>query len=124
RSASGLDRFWGRQMTDERNRRLQDPSWEGVAVYLQTRGDAACALVPVGAVEAHGRHAPLGTDNYIAGEIAERLADRVDALVMPGLSYGPLHSDYEIGYFPGSISVSPGTLISLAVDVGTELARH
>jgi len=45
-------------------------------------------LWPVGTMEAHGRHAPVGTDNYCAEEIAWRLADRLNWPVAPTLNYG------------------------------------
>lgn len=101
-----------------------DRSWDEVAAYLGERGDQACAVVPVGAIEAHGRHAPLGTDNAIAGGVAARLAEQVDALVAPGIPFGPLHTDYELDYFPGSLTIQPETLVALAGDVGRALGSQ
>lgn len=67
------------------------------------------AVLPVGAIEAHGPHLPLGTDCIIAeamaGAGAERLAGRgVRVVVMPALAYtaAPFADA-----FAGSVSVPP-----------------
>src|SRR3954451_15529265 len=44
-------------------------------------------IIPVGAVEQHGPHAPLLTDVLIPQEIARRAAPRIGALVAPPLNY-------------------------------------
>ena len=36
----------------------------------------------------HGPHLPLGVDAYIATGVAERVAQRVGALVAPTINYG------------------------------------
>jgi creatinine amidohydrolase len=43
-------------------------------------------IVPVGATEQHGPHAPFGTDSILATQVSVRLARRIDALVAPALS--------------------------------------
>jgi creatinine amidohydrolase len=45
-------------------------------------------LFPVGTLEAHGRHAPVGTDSFIAEEISWRLGERMELPVAPTLNYG------------------------------------
>lgn len=45
-------------------------------------------LVPVGALEQHGPHLPLGTNTLIASRVAEAVAERADMLVAPPFSYG------------------------------------
>lgn len=45
-------------------------------------------LFPVGTLEPHGRHAPVGTDNYCAEEIAWELSRRNGWPVAPTLNYG------------------------------------
>jgi creatinine amidohydrolase len=77
-------------------------------------------LLPVGAVEAHGPHAPLGTDEIISAGMcaraAARLADDPDVrvLVLPTLNYGV--TQLAAG-FPGTISVSEATLHALVTEV-------
>jgi creatinine amidohydrolase len=84
-------------------------------------------LLPVGAVEPHGPHAPLGTDEIIsAGMCARagaRLADdpEVRVLVLPTLNYGVTRFGAA---FPGAVSVSEATLHALVVDVCGSLAAQ
>ncbi|MGH2318685.1 creatininase family protein [Planococcus sp. SE5232] len=76
------------------------------------------AILPLGAVEAHGPHLPLGTDNYLAEQLAERVAGKTGALVLPTLPYGQV---WSLKNFPGSITVSNQSLISLLCDIGVSL---
>ena len=45
-------------------------------------------ILPVGSTEQHGPHLPLGVDSIIAENFAALLAQRIDAVVAPTLSYG------------------------------------
>ncbi len=79
------------------------------------------AILPVGSVEEHGRHLPLGTDTLQAVEVARRTAARVPVFVCPPLHYGYCRSTAD---HPGTVSISPGTLRRLVFDVGRGLYRH
>jgi creatinine amidohydrolase len=81
------------------------------------------AIVPVGAIEPHGRHAPMGSDTFIALEIAERLAEACGGLVFPPVPFGNINLGYDFRYMPGSISLDSKLLIDLHRNIGTELAR-
>jgi creatinine amidohydrolase len=76
-------------------------------------------IVPVGATEQHGPHAPFGTDSILATEVSVRLARRIGALVAPTLTYG-LSGDHR-GY-AGVPFVSAKTLTGLVQDVVLSLA--
>ncbi|MDR7420259.1 MAG: creatininase [Armatimonadota bacterium] len=82
--------------------------------------------VPVGSIEQHGPHLPLGVDAFIPSHLALRLAARLPMLVAPPLWYaGP--SDPVSGggqRFPGTLAVRGVTLIALAQDVLEEFFRH
>lgn len=84
-------------------------------------------LLPVGAVEPHGPHAPLGTDEIISAGMcaraAARLADDPDVrvVVLPTLNYGVTRFGAA---FPGAVTVSEDTLHALVVDVCGSLARQ
>ena len=84
-------------------------------------------LLPVGAVEPHGPHAPLGTDEVISAGMcaraAARLADDPDVhvLVLPTLNYGVTRFGAA---FPGAVSVSETTLHALVTDVCESLAAQ
>ncbi|MBA4493540.1 creatininase family protein [Paenactinomyces guangxiensis] len=76
------------------------------------------AILPIGAVEAHGPHLPLGTDNILAERLADKIASEVDAFVLPLLPYGQV---WSLKNFPGSLTISNQTLIQLVTDLGKSL---
>ncbi|HLR69213.1 creatininase family protein [Virgibacillus sp. MSJ-26] len=80
--------------------------------------ESEIAILPVGAVEAHGPHLPLGTDNLLAERLAEKLAERVNGFVLPTLSYGQV---WSLRNFPGSINISNESMIGFLVDIGKSL---
>lgn len=82
---------------------------------------APVAILPVGAVEAHGHHLPLGTDNILAETMAEKLAEKVDSFVLPTLPYGQV---WSLRNFPGSITVSNQSIINMIVDIGKSLYQQ
>jgi len=79
------------------------------------------AILPIGAIEAHGPHLPVGTDNLLAQAIAERVAEQVGGVLLPLIPYGQVWSLQD---FPGSLSISSETLGSLLVDLGLSLQRQ
>lgn len=104
-------------------RQLAEMTWEEVRDLDRSR---TVAVVPVGAVEAHGPHLPLGTDVVIAEAMARagamRLGERdVPALVLPALSYAPAAFAAD---FPGTLPLSRRTLVALVVDLAASLGRH
>jgi creatinine amidohydrolase len=84
-------------------------------------------LLPVGAVEPHGPHAPLGTDEIISAGMCARAAERfaddpgVRVLVLPTLAYGVTRFSAA---FPGAVSVREETLHALVVDVCAALTAQ
>jgi creatinine amidohydrolase len=79
--------------------------------------------LPFGAVEDHGPHLPISTDNVIVEALCTEAARRApdDMLVMPLVAYGldEHHMD-----FPGTVSVDMQTLIDYVADVAASPARH
>jgi creatinine amidohydrolase len=103
--------------------RLAELPWSEVDALDRHR---AVCILPVGAVEAHGPHLPLGTDCVLAEAMAEegaaRLAERdLIPLVLPTLPYSP--TPFAAG-FAGTLGVTPETLSALLVDVARSLAFH
>ena len=89
-------------------------------------GPDTAAILPVGAVEAHGPHLPLETDVIIALAMARagaaRLAARgVRAVVLPPLTYTA--AGFACG-FAGTISLRPATVTTTVVDIAAGLRRH
>jgi creatinine amidohydrolase len=77
------------------------------------------AVVFAGSVEQHGGHLPLGTDLFAAQSIAERVAARLGTVAA---SLGPVGVAHYHGAWPGTLSLSPATLIAVFNDVCGGLA--
>lgn len=88
----------------------------------QVLGKIDTALIPLGTVEAHGMHCPLGTDNLIPEGLAERVEALLDGriLVAPTVNYG--HSWY-LAVYPGGLDISTETLAAYLTDIGRSLLR-
>ncbi len=79
------------------------------------------ALLAFGAIEEHGPHLPLATDDLVADHLARRLADRVGLLRLPTVPYGQV---WSLEHFPGSLSVGDDTLVALITDLARGLVRN
>jgi creatinine amidohydrolase len=78
-------------------------------------------ILPAGSVEQHGPHLPAGTDIYAANVISHAVAERMDALVLPGgpLGVTPMHMPFE-----ATITLTPDTYMKVVVETGVSTARH
>lgn len=79
------------------------------------------AVLPIGATEQHGPHLPLGTDTFLAVEMAARLAERIDAIVLPAL---PVSYSWVWKDIPGTLWVSVELLKEWVKEIARNLARH
>jgi creatinine amidohydrolase len=86
--------------------------------------EGAVHLLPLGATEPHGPHAPLSTDTLISVGICERAAGRLDGevpvLVLPAMPYGVTRYGSA---FPGVVSISEETLRSLVAEIAESVGR-
>ena len=83
------------------------------------------AIVPVGAVEQHSGHLPLGQDNFQIEEIVRRAVIKLEnegkpAIFGPTIPFGPI-SNLK---FPGSLNIKPSTLALLTKEICLNLYRH
>ncbi len=78
-------------------------------------------IIPVGTIEAHGSHLPLGTDVLIPEYIANKIAEKLHALVAPPIYYGVTRS--LLG-FPGSFAISEETLERIIYEIILSAKRH
>ena len=102
---------------------LADLTWEEAGGLDRGR---TVAVLPVGAVEAHGPHLPLGTDVVIATAMAREGAARlvargIGAVLLPPLPYTAAPFAAR---FPGTISLSPDSVTALVLDLARELTRQ
>jgi creatinine amidohydrolase len=79
------------------------------------------AIIPLGATEQHGEALPFGTDTVIGELVAERLAERVGAVVTPALPFGCSHEHLSV---PGTMTLDAATMIAVVTEVGVSLARN
>jgi creatinine amidohydrolase/Fe(II)-dependent formamide hydrolase-like protein len=97
---------------------LGELAWPDVEEFLRKHD---VVVVPVGSCEQHGPHLPLDTDAYDALWLSLRAAEKAGcALVAPLVYYGV--SLHHVG-FPGTATLSPGTLEALAYEVAGSLVR-
>lgn len=75
-------------------------------------------LVPIGSLEQHGPHLPLGTDTFIATTIAQQVGKRLDAFVLPCI---PISCSQEHHGFPGVVWLRPTTLALVIEDIVSSL---
>jgi len=96
------------------------------AVWPELEGPLAAgrstALIPLGSIEQHGPHLPLGSDRWIADALARGLAERrPESVALPALPFGC--ASEHMG-FPGTLHLAPATLEALLADLLTSLAAH
>lgn len=99
-------------------------SW--VEYDRRVREQHPAVFIPVGALEQHGPHLPLGVDAMLSTAVAAAAAQQVGGLVTPPVNYG-YKSQARCGggqCFPGTTSLDARNLIGLVQDLLRELARH
>lgn len=79
------------------------------------------ALIPLGSIEQHGPHLPLGTDILGAMRVVELTARKANAIGV--LTTLVAYSPHHLG-FKGTITLSEETLIHYLTDVIASLAHH
>lgn len=92
--------------------RLDELTYVEIPELIQAGVDTV--VLPVGTIEPHGPHLPLGTDTLIAEALAELVAAKLNALLLPAVPYGVTGSLH--GY-PGSVRVEPEVLEKLVYSV-------
>ena len=89
--------------TDTDRHFIERMTWDEVARHI---ANGAAAILPVGAAaKEHGFHLPLNTDRIQAEWLASQLAERIDALIWPTLTYG---------YYPAFVAYAGSSSLSSA----------
>ena len=99
-------------------------SWEELtsADFVKaTHLSQGLCILPMGVVEKHGQHLPLGTDVFIARELSLLAARNEYAVVFPFWYAGQI---FEARHQPGTISYSPELLFRLLDETCREISRN
>lgn len=78
-------------------------------------------IIPIGVMEKHGAHLPLGTDLYLAREYALRAAEQEYTVVFPWYYFSQIN---EARQQPGTISYSPELIWKMLQETLDELNRN
>ncbi len=97
--------------------RLGEVSWTEARAAL---AEGRAVIVPLGSIEEHGPHAPMG-DYMIIDAIAGRTAEATGDVVLPTIPFG--YSEYFREY-PGTITLRPETLDAVVADAIDCLVHH
>lgn len=84
----------------------------------QTKG---VCLFPIGCIEKHGNHLPLGTDVYTSREIAARAAKIEEAMIFPSW---PLGIVAEVKHKAGTVAVSSQLQFAVYEAIFEEISRN
>jgi creatinine amidohydrolase len=103
--------------------RLTEMTWTEVRDSDRAR---SVAILPVGAVEAHGPHLPIGTDVVIAKAMANSCAEQLavdgsTVFLLPPLWYTAARF---AGTFPGTVGVDARTVTDLIRQISASLEEH
>lgn len=81
---------------------------------------ANMAIVPIGSVEAHGHHLPLGTDVFSPRLFCKKINEKIgeQLWIAPEIPYG---QSYDLSVFPGTIHIPTEVMSSYVFFVGKSL---
>jgi creatinine amidohydrolase len=100
------------EMTQDMN--WAHATWDEMPGLIKAAHDSA--ILPIGATEQHGPHMGCGMDYVLADILCRAVAARVGVPMLPTMPYG-----CSVGHshrWPGTIALSPLTLINLIKDMG------
>jgi len=81
-------------------------------------------ILPLGVIEYHAEHLPLGTDTFVCEEVVRRLEKRhPEMVVLPTFSYGSASYAVAGPERKGGVQVDSAKLIPVAEEIFTSLLR-
>ena len=99
--------------------------WDYTSNDLRELAPNCIVFQPIASVEQHGPHLPVGTDSFICQAFAEALRKKLEAKAFPGLflpfiAYGKSNEHLD---YPGTVTYSVETFMSVLMDIGRSVAR-
>jgi creatinine amidohydrolase len=102
--------------TDTDRHFIERMHWDEVARRID---GGAIAILPIGAAaKQHGWHLPLNTDRIQAEWLANKIAEKIDALIWPTLTYGHYPAFVE---YAGSSSLTISTFEALVREIAGQI---
>ena len=97
--------------------------WEQLTApeFMKAVHETEVCILPLGVLERHSNHLPLGTDALNAHKLACLAAEREPAVVFPLFYFGQI---YEARCFPGALTLKPTLLLELLEGVLDEIGRN
>ncbi len=98
--------------------------WEELTAKEFEKAAAKCGgvcVLPLGVVEKHGNHLPLGTDMITGTTLCKRAAEAEPAIVFPYYFFGQIA---EATHYPGTLSVPHKLLMENLLAVCDEISRN
>ena len=89
--------------------------------FQKAAGKTQVVVLVTGAMEAHGTHLPLATDSILPTYLAEKVAEKTNALVLPAIPFG---DSWDFNNFAGTISVDPQILIQFYDSIMKGVFKH
>ena len=78
------------------------------------------AIIPVGSIEQHGSHLPISTDSDIVTEIASRLSEQINGILLPTINYGISNEHFPLF----NLSIKKSTLSKILEDLCESLIKN
>jgi creatinine amidohydrolase len=82
---------------------------------------AGVCAIPIGVIEYHGPHLPLGTDMMHVQELATAAAEREPVIVYPQYHFGV---NVETKHYPGGIVIKDRLMFDLLENICEEVSRN
>jgi len=98
--------------------------WEELTASELEKAREECkgtCVIPLGVIEKHNGHLPLGTDMFVARKVAEEAAKREPVVIFPYYFFGQIN---EARHTPGTIAIRPDLLFSLLDEICSEICRN
>jgi creatinine amidohydrolase len=88
--------------------------------FAKNVGPDTVVILPVGSVEKHGRHLPLGSDLVQPLHVLEEVCAKTGAVLAPPIPYGVITTTR---HYPGGIGISFDSLRAFTRDILRDLVR-
>src|SRR5262245_11400822 len=98
---------------------LAELTWPKVAALSKD----VPVVLPIAALEQHGKHMPVFTDSMLLGEVMRRVKEvlKDQILCTPLMWLGNSHHHMD---FPGTMSASPRVYMDLLIDMAENMIAH